>query len=93
MDFPWRQLAATAAAGATVATVTLADTWSTRSFSKYFVYAWALTFFAYAVWGVLLYPKLFSPLIGLPEPKGSSWWNGHWAKIQALPNGAPMQEW
>lgn len=93
MDFPWRRLAATAAVGATLATIVLAEKWSTRTFSKYLVYSWLLSFLSYGVWGVLLYPKIFSPLIGLPEPTGGSWWNGQWEKIQKLSNGAPMLEW
>lgn len=93
MDFPWRRLAATAAVGATLATIVLAEKWSTRTFSNYLVYSWLLSFLSYGVWGVLLYPKIFSPLIGLPEPTGGSWWNGQWEKIQKLSNGAPMLEW
>lgn len=93
MDFPWRRVAAIAAVGAGLATVFLAERWSARTFSKYFVYSWILSFLPHAFWAVILWPKVFSPLRGLPEPKGNSWWNGQWAKIQALSNGAPMLEW
>lgn len=93
MDFPWRRLAATAAVGAALATFTLAGKWSLATFSKYYIYAWILSFIPLGLWEVILYPKVFSPLIGLPEPIGNSWWNGQWANIQALPNGAPMQQW
>lgn len=96
MDFPWRRLAATAAVGATLATLWTsipAGTWSLAAFPKYYLYACVLSLAPLGLWQVLLYPRLFSPLIGLPEPSGGSWWNGQWAKIHALPNGVPMQEW
>ncbi|KAK0730527.1 cytochrome P450 [Lasiosphaeris hirsuta] len=58
-----------------------------------FVALWSFQFMLYAAWAVVLYPKLFSPLLGLPEPTGNSFFNGQWAKITGKPTGIPMLEW
>jgi cytochrome P450 len=50
-------------------------------------------FIAWATWRVIIYPNFFSPLKGLPEPSGGSWWNGQASKIMAQPSGHPMREW
>jgi hypothetical protein len=50
-------------------------------------------FVAWATWSVIIYPNFFSPLRGLPEPSGGSWWNGQASKIMAQPSGHPMREW
>lgn len=66
---------------------------SSPSYAGTFAQAWLLTFWLWAVWRVLLYPKFFSPLRHLPSPPGGSWWNGHFARISAEPTGAPMLDW
>ncbi|KAI1811461.1 cytochrome P450 [Poronia punctata] len=58
-----------------------------------FLCAWLVQSLAWAIWVVLLYPNLFSPLKSLPEPAGGSIWNGHFKTILAKPNGIPMREW
>ncbi|KAJ2900281.1 cytochrome P450 4A12A [Zalerion maritima] len=62
-----------------------------------FLFNFATTFlfqsFLYAIWKVLLYPKVFSPLLGLPEPSGNSFWNGQYAEISAKPTGVPQTGW
>jgi hypothetical protein len=58
-----------------------------------FVLLWILSFFGWAFWKVILYPKYFSPLRHLPMPKGGSWWNGHFKEISAKPTGEPQIEW
>ena len=63
------------------------------SFLPGFAAAWAIQALAWAIWMVLLYPKLFSPLRGLPEPSGNSWFMGQFKTISAQPTGAPMREW
>ncbi|CAD0027174.1 unnamed protein product [Aureobasidium pullulans] len=50
-------------------------------------------FIAWATWRVVIYPNFLSPLKGLPEPSGGSWWNGHASTIMAQPSGHPMREW
>jgi hypothetical protein len=50
-------------------------------------------FIAWATWRVIIYPNFMSPLKGLPEPSGGSWWNGQASKIMAQPSGHPMREW
>lgn len=54
---------------------------------------WILQGFAFGIWIVILYPKFFSPLRGLPEPEGGSLLMGHFKKIRDLPTGYPMREW
>lgn len=49
--------------------------------------------FCYATWKVILYPKVFSPLRGLPEPTGGSLLMGHFKEIREKPTGIPMREW
>ena len=63
------------------------------SFVGSFISTWLLQFLVWALWKVILYPKVFSSLRGLPEPKGNSWWNGQFANIQGNPTGIPMRKW
>lgn len=93
MDFPWKQMTAAAVATAYVATSTLKQEWAPFTFLGCFASSWTLGLACWAVWAVILYPKVFSPLIGLPEPKNLSWVNGQYSRIQALPTGAPQLEW
>lgn len=93
MDFPWKGVAAASAVSSYIATSTLRTQWSAPTFAKYYVYSYMLGFFSWALWTVLLYPKIFSPLRHLPGPKNLSWYNGQWSKIRALPSGVPMLEW
>ncbi|ROW11489.1 hypothetical protein VMCG_01146 [Cytospora schulzeri] len=90
MDVPLKRVTAAAAATAYIATSTLASKWAPSTFLSYFAGSWLLCFASWIVWTAILYPKFFSPLIGLPEPKNPSWINGQYSKIQALPTGWPM---
>jgi hypothetical protein len=64
------------------------------SFLRALAALWATQTFAWLVWRVILYPKFFSPLIGLPEPStGNSWFMGQWKAITAFPTGTPMIKW
>ncbi|KAK4154039.1 cytochrome P450 [Chaetomidium leptoderma] len=54
---------------------------------------WGIQLLMWAVWVVLLYPRLFSPLRGLPEPRGNSWFMGQFPTIVKVPTGTPMLEW
>ncbi|KAL1841504.1 hypothetical protein VTJ49DRAFT_6995 [Mycothermus thermophilus] len=59
-----------------------------------FAALWAAQTSAWLVWAVILYPKFFSPLIGLPEPAtGNSWFMGQWKAIIKFPTGTPMIKW
>jgi len=58
-----------------------------------FAVIWGAEVLAWATWVVILYPKFFSPLRGLPEPSGNSWFMGQWKSIVALPTGGPMMNW
>lgn len=93
MDFPWRKATPVSAVAAYVATSVFKANWFIFAFAGYFFCAYALILFLYSFWGIILYPKVFSPLRGLPEPKNSSWYNGQWKKIRDLPMGVPMEEW
>jgi hypothetical protein len=70
-----------------------APNWSKLYFTGLFFSAFFTQLFAWAVWAVLLYPKFFSPLIGLPEPPGNHWLMGQWKRISAEPSGAPAMDW
>ncbi|KAJ4424852.1 hypothetical protein N0V82_000571 [Gnomoniopsis sp. IMI 355080] len=93
MDFPFKPAAAISAVAAFGLTTYLRPQWSTLAFTSYFASSFTVYFLGWAFWTVILYPKLFSPLRGLPEPKSQSWFNGNWNKIRAEPSGAPMLEW
>lgn len=93
MDFPFKPAAATSAVAAFAATTYLRPQWSTFTFAGYFVAGFTAYFVSWTFWTVILYPKFFSPLRGLPEPKNASWYNGNWKKIRDEPSGAPMLEW
>ncbi|KAL2154157.1 hypothetical protein VTH82DRAFT_2833 [Thermothelomyces myriococcoides] len=67
--------------------------WPSPSFLTAFTVLLGTQGLAWALWSVILYPKLFSPLRGLPEPSGNSWLMGQFFKIVALPSGLPMIEW
>lgn len=91
--FPAKRITGAAALTAYVATTYLKPQWSTAAFAAYFVASYVFNFFLFACWTVILYPKVFSPLRGLPEPENLSWYNGQWQKIRDLPTGVPMQQW
>lgn len=93
MDLPWKRVTAVAAVAAYAATSTLKQEWSRSAFTKYFAASWLLSFLCWGVWTVILYPKFFSPLLGLPEPRNPSWINGQYSKIRELATGVPMLEW
>lgn len=93
MDVPLKQVTAAAAATAYVATSTLAQEWTPSAFLGHLAGSWILCFACWLFWTVILYPKFFSPLIGLPEPKNPSWINGQYSTILAQPTGWPMLEW
>ncbi|KAK6346553.1 hypothetical protein TWF696_006677 [Orbilia brochopaga] len=47
----------------------------------------------YGLYHWLIYPAWFSPLLGLPEPKAPSFWNGHGADIVKARTGDPHKAW
>ncbi|TLS26501.1 hypothetical protein PpBr36_05308 [Pyricularia pennisetigena] len=69
------------------------ERWTILCFLQSFIGAWLAAFSCWALWATQLYPKLFSPLRHLPEPKGNSFWHGQFKKISDEPGGAPMVEW
>ncbi|KUI60003.1 Cytochrome P450 4V2 [Cytospora mali] len=83
MGFPWKGVTALAATTAYIASLALKRGWAPLTFLGYFASSWLLCFASYAVWSSILYPKFFSPLIGLPEPKNPSWING---QVGTVPN-------
>lgn len=93
MDFPWKTGAAASAVVAYTASSFFEAKWPILAFSGYFVFTFLLLFISHSFWLIILYPNFFSPLRGLPEPKNSSWYNGQFEKIKALPLGVPMEEW
>lgn len=88
----WKPMTLVAVILAYLLTVREAD-WMKSWLVWNFVKIWLLEFFGWAVWTVVLYPKFFSPLRGLPGPKGNSFFMGQTRKILALPTGTPLLEW
>ena len=93
MGFPWATMSAVAAVSAYGLTYHTPQSWPQLYLFVNFVLIWAAELLLFAVWTVFLYPKLFSPLLGLPEPKNESWWNGQYARIARDPSGKPMMDW
>jgi hypothetical protein len=89
MAIPWRALPAISLVYAYLAT----SSRSATGFVGRFFIAWVALFFGCAIWVVILYPKLFSPLIGLPEPSGNAWFMGQWSRIIRERPGGPMLDW
>ncbi|KAF2223440.1 cytochrome P450 [Elsinoe ampelina] len=50
-------------------------------------------FLGWAVWAVLIYPHMFSPLRDLPSPPNATLFMGHSARISKEPTGIPMRDW
>jgi hypothetical protein len=92
MSFPWRVISLNAAATATFLALRSSE-WSRLSLVGSFAGAWVVQLLAWGVWAALLYPKLFSPLIGLPEPTGNHWLMGQYRRIADEPTAAPAQDW
>ncbi|KAL9098999.1 MAG: hypothetical protein Q9163_005435 [Psora crenata] len=93
MDFPWTPMAL-ASAGGSIVLVQFTPTYSKheshiQTFSLLFVFC----VICIALYRVILYPYLFSPLRHLPSPPGGSFWNGHFKRISNEPSGVPQQDW
>lgn len=93
MDFPYKPVAAISAVAAYGAATYLRPQWSTAVFATYFVCGFLANTFGWVFWKVILYPKVFSPLRGLPEPENASWYNGNWKQISEGATGKPMLTW
>ncbi|KAK5628451.1 hypothetical protein RRF57_004166 [Xylaria bambusicola] len=91
-NYSWRGALAFSVAGSYLLAL-YQPAWWNLHFTGGFISLCLIQTFAWAVWTVILWPKLFSPLRSLPEPSGGSWWNGHFARILAEPSGIPMREW
>ncbi|KAK3301159.1 cytochrome P450 [Chaetomium fimeti] len=90
---PYRFMLAAALGGAYLLSSGRIPQWPVPGFLTAFAALLGTQVLAWAVWVVLLYPKLFSPLRGLPGPSGDSWFMGQWKTIVALPTGQPMRNW
>ena len=93
MGIPWAGISVVATVAAYALTYYPLAYWPGLYLVVNFALAWLAQFLVYALGSVFLWPKLLSPLRGLPEPKGGSWWNGQYARIAAEPTGIPMQDW
>ncbi|KAI1386568.1 cytochrome P450 [Hypoxylon trugodes] len=91
MAYPWRSIIAVSLVSAFLI-VSRWPQWNKSLLSTFFS-LWSLQTFFYAVWAVILYPKFFSPLRGLPEPTGNSWLMGQLPTIQKYPTGIPQRKW
>ncbi|KAI0125917.1 cytochrome P450 [Xylariales sp. AK1849] len=91
-SLPWRAISLTSLISSALFTSRHSQ-WSTVRFSNAFFGLWLAQGFAWCVWVFVLYPKFFSPLRGLPEPKGNSFFMGQFERIRAEPTGVPHREW
>ncbi|KAI2621394.1 cytochrome P450 [Hypomontagnella submonticulosa] len=92
MAFPWRIFSVASLIYAYFIVCTRPQ-WTKSQFLGAFVAMWSLQTFLYGFWKVILYPFFFSPLIGLPQPKRTSWFMGHFWTIRDQPTGIPQREW
>ncbi|KAK4242332.1 hypothetical protein C8A03DRAFT_40300 [Achaetomium macrosporum] len=91
--FPYRFMTAVSLSGAYLLSSGRIPQWPARGFLAAFIALFGIQLLVWVVWAVILYPKLFSTLRGLPEPRGNSWFMGQWKAITSLPTGNPMIEW
>ncbi|KAI1377568.1 cytochrome P450 [Hypoxylon crocopeplum] len=92
MAFPWRTISAVSLVSSYLVTF-VQPGWTRSQLVGAFVASWIFQSFLFVLWTVILYPKVFSPLRGLPGPTGGSWWMGQFKIISEKPTGIPMREW
>lgn len=71
----------------------LLSRWQQISFSAALALLFPVPIIALAIWKILLWPFLFSPLRALPEPDRASWINGHASLLPDERSGRPMNRW
>jgi hypothetical protein len=91
--FPYRLMIAASLGGAYLLSSGRIPQWPAPGFLAAFSGLLGIQLLAWVAWAVMLYPKLFSPLRGLPEPDGNALFMGQWKAITSLPTGNPMMEW
>ncbi|KAL2128934.1 hypothetical protein VTI74DRAFT_8458 [Chaetomium olivicolor] len=91
--FPYRLISAVSFGGAYLLSSGRIPQWPVVGFLPAFTALWSTQLLLWALWAVILYPKLFSPLRGLPEPTGNSMFMGQFGTIRRSPTGVPMMEW
>ncbi|KAK4101735.1 cytochrome P450 [Parathielavia hyrcaniae] len=91
--FPFRLASVVSIGGAYLLSSGRIPQWPQPGFLAAFAALLGLQFFAWAVYVVILWPKLLSPLRSLPEPTGNSWFMGQFNAIRRHPTGTPMLEW
>src|SRR5690554_1044179 len=92
MGVPWTAFLASSG-GVAVLIASLKAPWSTALALSILGKAYLVQVAGWVVYRLVVYPHFFSPLIGLPEPKGSHWLLGEFARIGRDPTGIPMREW
>ncbi|TQS36453.1 hypothetical protein Golomagni_03098 [Golovinomyces magnicellulatus] len=92
-NFPYREITVLTAVSSYAIAVYLPSGYVEYNYITTFSLTGIVYLICWAVWKVILYPKIFSPLRHFPSPKGSSWWNGQYSTIAANPTGYPMIEW
>jgi hypothetical protein len=90
---PYRLITAVSLGGAYLLSSGRIPQWPATSFLPAAAALWGIQALVWVSWVVILYPKLFSPLRGLPGPGGNSWFMGQFKTITSRPTGAPMAEW
>lgn len=93
MGLAWRGITGASLIAAYLISTQYPSTSRLTWFLVNFLAALTAQFLCWAAWRVVFWPKFFSPLIGLPEPKGNSFFNGQWHRIRKQPSGTPMVEW
>ncbi|SPO00938.1 related to isotrichodermin C-15 hydroxylase (cytochrome P-450 monooxygenase CYP65A1) [Cephalotrichum gorgonifer] len=92
MGLPWKAFLASSGGVAVLATLQKAH-WSTSLVVSLFTKTYLAQLAGWVVYSLLLYPHFLSPLIGLPEPRGSHWLMGEFSRIMRDPTGIPMMDW
>jgi hypothetical protein len=92
MGVPWTAFLASSG-GAAVLFASLKPQWTTALVLSVLAKAYLAHVAGWVLYKVLVVPHYLSPLVGLPEPEGSHWLLGQFARIAKDPTGIPMREW
>lgn len=93
MDLPWLPIGLSSVAGSFVLVHNAPQYSISASYVKTFLVLETIQILLGLLWEAILYPKLFSPIRHLPQPKGGSFFNGQLKRISAEPTGEPHRDW
>lgn len=93
MDLPWLPIGLSSVTGSFFLVHNAPQYSVSSSYVKTFLVLETVQILLGLLWQAILYPKLFSPIRHLPQPKGGSFFNGQLKRISAEPTGEPHRDW